>query len=138
MSASDHAPVSGRSHRLTDQLLERLPPAIARALEPLTREGTLDAEEAKALVEGYLASLEALSAEKQLVDVSLARNVARRCIELVERVGGEPDGERGRLVQAAVRYFVLDDDVEADTTSLVGFDDDFIVIEMVEELLGRN
>ncbi len=138
MSASDHAPASDRSRRLTDQLLERLPPAIARALEPLTREGTLNAEEARRLVEGYLARLEALSAEREFVDVSLARNVARRCIELVDRFGGEPDGERRRLVQAAVRYFVLEDDVEEDTTSLVGFDDDFIVIQMVEELLARD
>ncbi len=71
------------------------------------------------------------------LDVEFIEKLAARARRLVR--GLEPDGpepER-RLVQAAVRYFVLADDAEGDLVSVIGFDDDARVLQAVAEHLGH-
>jgi uncharacterized membrane protein YkvA (DUF1232 family) len=55
------------------------------------------------------------------------------------RLNDGPDAseEHHRLVQAAVLYFVTDEDAESDTSSLIGFDDDRRVVRRVRTELGR-
>lgn len=69
------------------------------------------------------------------LDVPWIEEVAMRARGLVRRLGpATPEPER-RMIQAAVRYFVLSDDAEGDLVSLLGFDDDARVIEAVEQRL---
>ncbi|MGD8511599.1 MAG: hypothetical protein PVI12_00780 [Gammaproteobacteria bacterium] len=55
------------------------------------------------------------------------------------RLNDGPDAgeEHHRLVQAAVLYFVTDEDAEGDTSSLIGFDDDRRVVRRVLGELER-
>jgi uncharacterized membrane protein YkvA (DUF1232 family) len=46
--------------------------------------------------------------------------------------------DRRQVVQAAVLYFALEDDVEGDTISLIGLDDDNLVVAAVCEELGLD
>ena len=45
--------------------------------------------------------------------------------------------ERHRLVRAAALCFVTDEDAEGDTGSLIGFDDDRLVVRSVPSELER-
>ena len=48
-----------------------------------------------------------------------------------------PDAER-LAIQAAVRYFVLEDDAESDLNSVIGLDDDAEVVNAVLRHLGHG
>lgn len=72
------------------------------------------------------------------LDVSMVEGLAEQARTMVGRAGADaPEAER-RMVQAAVRYFVLSDDAEGDLVSLMGFDDDAQVLEAVEAQLGHR
>ncbi|MEM1033222.1 MAG: hypothetical protein AAF928_15520 [Myxococcota bacterium] len=72
------------------------------------------------------------------VDRQLARALADRCLQLLGTLHDDsPDHER-RLVQAAVRYFLIEDDAEADLDSILGLDDDARVLNAVLTHLGHE
>lgn len=85
---------------------------------------------------GHLAKLEALKDFHENIDLDTARVVADRCLQLM---GSTPEStfsdEKRLLVQAAARYFVVDEDAESDFRSQHGFDDDLAVVEAVEAVL---
>jgi uncharacterized membrane protein YkvA (DUF1232 family) len=56
---------------------------------------------------------------------------------LLDHVAAEGDEEAHRLVHAAVRYFVMEEDAESDMDSLIGFDDDAEIVTEVAEALDR-
>jgi uncharacterized membrane protein YkvA (DUF1232 family) len=82
-------------------------------------------------VHTYLCKLEALDGQTEFLDLALARQVAARCQSLLDRAAGSEFGAVHRLVQAAVRYFVIDADAEWDLSSPIGFDDDAEVVELI-------
>lgn len=71
------------------------------------------------------------------LDVSMVERLADRAREMVARAGTDAPEPQRRMVQAAVRYFVLSDDAEGDLVSLMGFDDDALVLEAVAAQLPR-
>lgn len=71
------------------------------------------------------------------LDVSMVERLADQAREMVGRAGTDAPEPQRRMVQAAVRYFVLADDAEGDLVSLMGFDDDALVLEAVAAQLGR-
>ncbi|MBI4705970.1 MAG: hypothetical protein HY744_33170 [Deltaproteobacteria bacterium] len=72
------------------------------------------------------------------VDPALARALADGCTRLVSTIGpATPEAER-RVIQAAVRYFVLEDDAEGDFDSVIGLDDDAEVLNAALRHLGRE
>jgi len=115
--------------------------------------GGLDADAAE-LVRGYLAEplaspellseharvyfkqLEGLAAEGEVIDVELATSLAMSCDRLLDEIDDDTSEEHQRLIQAAVRYFVNEEDADGDTESLIGFDDDNAVIEAVAIAVG--
>lgn len=71
------------------------------------------------------------------LDVTFVEGLADRARAMVGRAGTDaPEADR-RMVQAAVRYFVLSDDAEGDLVSLMGFDDDALVLDAVAAQLSR-
>ncbi len=73
-----------------------------------------------------------------VIDASVGEALARSCQALIDLT--ETDDRLGtrRLVQAAVRYFIDEDDVEPDRDSLFGLDDDAAVCNAVARHLGRE
>jgi hypothetical protein len=109
---------SGRRH--CEQLL-------AAPLEPI--------ELLRTRVEAHRARIESVGQSSQLFDLPLARRIAGVLGELLS----EPlDPERHRAVQLAVRYFEKDADADPDFESVLGFEDDALVVNAVVRFVGRD
>ena len=121
---------------LFDAALADLPKSIRpffRELleEPLRPPGDLLADTA-----AYLERLEDEKGTVATLDIETARYVADRCSRLVEQLGSSPTEEAHALVQAAVTYFVNEDDADHDIETEAGLLDDKLVAEKVEALVG--
>jgi hypothetical protein len=123
--------------RATEQVLGALESDVA---EILRRHLEAPLASPEILVERtrlYLKGLENLVNEGMVIDLELATDLAIRCERLLGLDSELPDPHR-RLVQAAVRYFVDDEDADGDVESLIGLDDDGAVIEAVALAIGRS
>ncbi len=70
------------------------------------------------------------------VDATLARELVVACRQLLDSLDGQTPDDTRHMVQAAVRYFIIEDDAEADLTSILGLDDDAEVVNAVLTRLG--
>jgi uncharacterized membrane protein YkvA (DUF1232 family) len=71
------------------------------------------------------------------VDPTLANTLAEASLRLLGTLKeGTPESTR-RLVQAAVRYFVIEEDADSDLDSILGLDDDAEVLNAVLRKLGH-
>lgn len=94
--------------------------------------------ELRAELRAYADRLGSAATENDLLDTALVEAITRSCEGLLDML--EPDAGEAthRLVQAAVRYFVIEEDVEPDRDSLWGLDDDAVVCGAVASHLGRE
>lgn len=72
--------------------------------------------------------------QHEFLDLTTARALDARCRVMLSRLEDLAPWKQ-RLVQVAVLYFVLEDDAESDSDSIVGFDDDEEVVAAVERAL---
>ena len=122
---------------------QNLPPGLPpEALESFSRllEFPLDSQQSmQEAVDRYLVQVaEASRRDKMVVDVGLAQAIALALKNLLGYNPASVPTEQQRWIQAATRYFFLDDDSEPDTSSVVGFDDDAAVLNAVAEAVGRS
>lgn len=120
---------------LVERIAARLSGATALAYRRCLGEAVKTRPELLHEIGTYLAQLEARAGEEEFLDLATASKVAGVCRVLVDRLGLGMDEAQLRAVQAAVAYFVLEDDGEADT-SIVGFDDDLEVLRVTAFVLG--
>lgn len=73
----------------------------------------------------------------EFIDISVAEQIAERLTILLSEITSFPENKR-RLVVGAARYFILDRDAQDDLSSILGFDDDLIVLNYVLTELGRQ
>jgi uncharacterized membrane protein YkvA (DUF1232 family) len=74
----------------------------------------------------------------EFIDAAVGLSLASEAGALIDEAERRQDVETHRLVQAAVLYFVLDDDAEHDLHSVCGLDDDAAVLNAVARQLGRD
>lgn len=72
------------------------------------------------------------------VDPALARGLAEASLRMLGTLSDDTPESTRRLVQAAVRYFVIEDDADSDLDSILGLDDDAEVINAVLRHLGHD
>ena len=108
-----------------------MPESVAILFRKMMREPRRSREELRRLTAAHLLRLETAAREVDYLDVELATAIANGCHRLIDTIAPPVTEDHRRLVQAAVLYFVLDEDVEGDTTSLIGLDDDRLVVEAV-------
>jgi len=84
----------------------------------------------------YLHALEAQASEHEFLDLDLARQLTRKCEDLLDLINDDASEQTRRLVQMAVSYFIDTHDAEDDADSPIGFDDDAEVIRLVAGELG--
>ena len=72
------------------------------------------------------------------VDDTLADALADVSLQLLQTIGPNTTEETRRVIQGAVRYFVLEDDIDGDLDSVLGFDDDAEVMNAALDHLGRS
>jgi len=71
------------------------------------------------------------------VDPTLATALADAALRLLGSLGEQSPESTRRAVQAAVRYFVIEDDADGDLDSILGLDDDAEVMNAVLRQLGH-
>jgi hypothetical protein len=103
------------------------------------------AAELRAELRAYATRMSTTAAANELLDATLCEAITRCCEGLLDMLDplDQHDQRRAdeatrRLVQAAVRYFVVEEDVEPDRETLWGLDDDAVVCGAVAHHLGRE
>lgn len=129
-------PDSGASER-TDEVLLMLDEEARELFQRLLKEEPLPLGELRDEVAAYLLRLEREAEVDDHIDLDTAEAIAESLRGLLDVVAQEGDDEAHRLVHAAVRYFVIEEDAEDDMASLIGFDDDAEVVSEVAEALDR-
>jgi uncharacterized membrane protein YkvA (DUF1232 family) len=71
------------------------------------------------------------------VDPTLANTLAEASLRLLGTLKDASPESTRRLVQAAVRYFVIEEDADSDLDSILGLDDDAEVLNAVLRKLGH-
>ncbi len=121
-----------------ERVLEALPQSTSDLLEGLLAEDLIPARELRAQIPTYIDELELSTRKHEFLDIGLAKKVAGQCLGLLDGIDIDTSEETRSLIQAAVRYFILDDDADSDKESLIGFDDDARVVELVAREIGRE
>ena len=73
-----------------------------------------------------------------LIDLKVCERVAESLKALLEHGDAHTPREHKLLIQAAARYFLMEEDAQDDLSSFVGFDDDAGVVNAVARYLGRT
>jgi len=119
-------------------LLSAVPAAAPALVADLLAEPSIGHDDLLDAVADYLDEISLAAARDGFVDAKLGETVAEVCLELLADLGSGTSDKDNRLVQVAVRYFVVEDDADGDLTSVVGFDDDARVLNAILRLLGRE
>ena len=72
------------------------------------------------------------------VDPKLANALVDASLKLLSTLNASSPESTRQLIQAAVRYFVIEDDADSDLDSILGLDDDAEVINAVLAHLGHE
>lgn len=121
-----------------DRVMQALPARVGAVVERQFREDRSSPIELHRTVSEYRTGLEGAARDGRYIDVILATEVANLLHRLIDTLQGPVTPEHHRLVQAAVRYFVTEEDAESDRDSLIGFEDDRLVAAAVAEELGLD
>lgn len=124
---------------LLDQLFTEIPLDFRDAVMALAGEDPKSVTWLRSYVQAYLYEVRDVWESRRYLDMDF--ELAQRCGEACQKLldvfeNTESEGEL-RLLHAACRYFVLADDEEQDFESMLGYDDDAIVINVVAKILGR-
>jgi hypothetical protein len=119
-------------------VIDRLPEDSAEPFRRLLETPVLDAGDLWMMVREHLVVLREADADEEMLDGKLGVALAEASEALLNRFPDEDSEDAKLLIQAAVRYFVLNEDAEGDLDSLVGFDDDAMVFNAVVEELGHE
>lgn len=116
------SPLSPALNRVFAPLCEALPPDEAARLKPA--------------MAAHIVEIHHTLRPDEFVDLSQALRMAAILGELLDGYASYTEPQR-RLLVGAARYFVQSQDVEADTASVMGFDDDMEVLNYVLLAIGR-
>ncbi len=113
-------------------------PEEARELfDRLLREPLCDPGELRGEVIAYTSAFDPLASREIASDPILAMSISSVCVALLEEMSDKtPELER-RLVQAACRYFIIEQDAVPDQRE-GGLEDDMQVVNAVARHLGRE
>ncbi len=122
----------------TGRLLATSPPEISRLLRGYLAEELLPLDDLRDQITAYLEDLARLSLAHEFIDLALATTIGQRFHELIDGITIEMSTEHRRLIHAAAKYFLTEEDADADTASPIGFDDDAFVFNLVAREIGRD
>lgn len=120
---------------MIDDVLHDIPVEYRDRFLELLEQPMTDAASLRRDVQVYIATVKQVGLMVKLLDLGLAERLAVSAGALLDHTQGT-EGELARLVQAAVRYFVLEEEDE-EITGVLGFDDDVQVMNAVCRAAGR-
>ncbi len=117
-------------------LLDRVPRHLAEQLQSVMRETVLPVGALRTEVTRYRVAIQRASEGDVWpeLDAELGLACGAACLALLDAIP-EPSPDQLVWLHLACRYYVLSDDDEHDWDSLVGFDDDALVINGAARLL---
>jgi uncharacterized membrane protein YkvA (DUF1232 family) len=74
--------------------------------------------------------------QNEFLDIALAEKIAAAVTTLLAEYEQHPP-EHQALIVGAARYFIAEDDLEPDTGSILGFDDDARLLNAVLDAVDR-
>ncbi|MBW2528935.1 MAG: hypothetical protein JRI23_32465 [Deltaproteobacteria bacterium] len=118
--------------------LEGIPAAALPIWRRLCAEEPVPVHELFSEVQRYEQTLDQRADwDESKVDATLARDLVQASNRLLGTLTSSSPETTRRLVQAAVRYFLIDEDADADLDSILGLDDDAEVLNAVLRHLGH-
>ena len=119
--------------------LEGIPDASKELWVKLVAEDLRPVHELFKDVKSYQQSISQRSTvEDAEVEPTLAKSLAEASLRLLGTLNEKTPETTRRLVQAAVRYFIIEDDADSDLDSILGLDDDAEVMNAVLKKLGHD
>lgn len=116
--------------------LPKFPPLVRKTFRKLKE--TLPASDVAAYkteVERALADIEKSGETNHFIDIRLARELADRCMQLLD-LYPQYDVSQQAMIVAAIRYFAISHDSFSEEHFASGFDDDVKVMNHVLEEIG--
>jgi uncharacterized membrane protein YkvA (DUF1232 family) len=130
MAASASSPMS---HTLFPQLA----PGVQRAFDPLCSPlAPAEVAQVKAEVENHVGAIRLASRRNEFLDVVTAERIGAVLAILLDQYQVCPEPHQA-LIAGAARYFVRELDVDPDTTSLLGLEDDAAVLNFVLDAITQ-
>ncbi len=117
--------------------IQALPPIAKDVFARLLEEPLRPVSELREEVRRYVGVIEQAAQENPYVDDILARDIARVCEGLLDAVTEDTPELALRQIQAAIRYFVTEEDGDSDL-AIGGLDEDAAVANAVACHLGRE
>lgn len=127
-----------RESRVGAEVLEALPSRVGAVLQAAWTGQFVSPEKLGDILHRYRRKLQRLHEASDLADVDTAYRLIDECEAMLDSVPAGAVSEYRRLVQAAVTYLIHEDDEESDTQSLVGFDDDALVVRTIAATIERS
>lgn len=118
------------------RVLGAIDPDAADAICIFLDEPLVAPEDLADLTRIYFKQLEALAEDGEEIDLDQVTELAVRCERLLDVLDDSMPEDHQRLIQAAVRYFVDNEDSDGDLDMMNGINDDGSVIEAVAVTLG--
>jgi hypothetical protein len=118
-----------------EQALEDMPAEYRDRFEVLLGRPAVEVAALQAELAEYVTAVQQLEALSATIDLATAERIVA-ALDALLREHDRYGTEAGRLVQAAVEYFVREEDDE-EITGVLGFDDDIQVINAVLRAVGR-
>lgn len=123
---------------MTDDVLHDIPEEYRERFVELLEEPALDPIGLRRDVTVYVHTVKQIGLMVKLLDLTVADRLAASATALLDHLDATPaDDELRRVVQAAVRYFVVEEEDE-EITGVLGFDDDLQVLNAVSRAAGRE
>ncbi len=114
-------------------------PAAAKPLwTKLMAEDLIPVHSLFAEVRSYQQTIQKRAWRDTDVDPALANALTEATLRLLSTLNESTPESTQRLIQAAARYFVIEDDADGDLDSILGLDDDAEVVNAVLSHLGRT
>lgn len=125
------------SSRMSPMLFPQLAPSMQRAFDPLCNAlAPVDVSLVKAEVEYHVQAIRLAARRNEFLDVAAAERLGATLVALLDQYPTYPEQHQA-LIAGAARYFAREQDVDPDTTSLLGLDDDALVLNFVLDAIGQ-
>ena len=89
------------------------------------------------ILDQYIQTVRKVGPLVAFINVEEAELLSTACLALLDHVGRSDSPDEHALVQAAVHYFILEEEDE-EVTEVLGFDDDIQVINAILRAAGRD
>jgi hypothetical protein len=119
---------------MSENFFSNLAPETIALVDKLLAEPLRTSADLREEVNAYQARIEDAG---ENADVELGLCIATSCNGLLDLLDQDVPESQHRFIQLACRYFVEEEDEDGDLESMLGFDDDAEVLNLVADQLGH-